>query len=118
MSFLVFSEEEMILSHQNNKTGFDKVQPIEVETTAVKEPWAQGSYLTLVLKSWVKVVNMDKQDKIKWETPRSKYRFKLMIKKRISMNAEVNMVVTEIELAKMLRKWHRSIKDFNKNNNK
>ena len=33
------------------------------------------------------------------------------------MNAEVNMVVNEIELAKMLRKWHRSIKDFNKNNN-
>jgi hypothetical protein len=65
MSFLVFSAEELILSHQNNKTGFDKVQPIEVETTAVKEPWAQGSYLTLVLKSWVKVVNMDKQDKIK-----------------------------------------------------
>ena len=64
-SFLVFSAEEMILSHQNNKTGFDKVQPIEVETTVVKEPWAQGNYLTLVLKSWVKVVNMDKQDKIK-----------------------------------------------------
>ena len=64
-SFLVFSEEETILSHQNNKTEFDKDQPIEVETTAVKEPWAQGSYLTLVLKSWVKVVNMDKQDKIK-----------------------------------------------------